>query len=605
MRRFVFALVLLSLFTVLLGGCKQQAPPAQILFPPVETHVSPGEGDDDFTLLMDELFAQWVSSDALTMNYFLAEPERLGIERPAPTFGEVATPETISRDIQDNKELYERLMGFRYEDLNYDQQIVYDILIRELALAHIMESEEDFAYFTGYIRPIDGIQVQLPILLAEFNFRSVADIETYLLLLEDTQRFFGEIIEFERERSRRGFFLSDYNADVIIENCRSFLENRQDNLLIDVFNDRIDSYEGLSDVQRDDFKKRNRKLVIGNVLPAYGALFKAMRELRGNGANQGGLSDLPGGMAYAAAYLKHKTGTDRTPEEVDALMEERMKSTLAHILSILRKNPEYIDGSESGAPWKFAGGAPDDYLVKLRKAIAADFPSIDGVRHVVREVHESLKAYVSPAFYLTPAIDRFEDNVIYINPPEIADDLSLFTILAHEGYPGHLYQTVYTLQRSPHPIRIALESLGYDEGWATYVEMMSYSYAGLPQPEAELMKCSKEYDLLFIGRIDLGVNALGWGIDDVASFCREVGITGSAEVGEIYESVIGNPLLYMPYALGKLEISMLRKEAEDVLKDDFVLLEFHRFILDIGSAPFALIRERMGVWMAAFAIDGR
>lgn len=54
-----------------------------------------------------------------------------------------------------------------------------------------------------------------------------------------------------------------------------------------------------------------------------------------------------------------------------------------------------------------------------------------------------------------------------------------FTTLAHEGFPGHLYQTIMSYQSGLPAIRSILNYPGYVEGWATYVEMMSYHYAGL------------------------------------------------------------------------------------------------------------------------------
>ena len=57
-----------------------------------------------------------------------------------------------------------------------------------------------------------------------------------------------------------------------------------------------------------------------------------------------------------------------------------------------------------------------------------------------------MKEYLSPAFYLTPPMDTGTPNVIYINPAASYQGLELFTTLAHEGFPGHLYQTV-TFQR--------------------------------------------------------------------------------------------------------------------------------------------------------------
>jgi uncharacterized protein (DUF885 family) len=237
--------------------------------------------------------------------------------------------------------------------------------------------------------------------------------------------------------------------------------------------------------------------------------------------------------------------------------------------------------------------------------MAQDFPPIAPTRHVVNEVHPSLQEHVSPAFYLSPAVDRFDDNVIYINPASISDNLYLFTTLAHEGYPGHMYQTVYFLQQSPHPIRKALENQGYDEGWATYVELHSYYYAGLPENEAALMRYSSLYDLMFISRVDLGVNALGWSIHDTITFCRQQGILDLEVIETLYDMVTGNPLLYLPYSLGFIELSLLLEEAERALLRDFDLMEFHRFILDFGSAPFSLVNRHMQDWIAGVRAGSR
>ena len=60
----------------------------------------------------------------------------------------------------------------------------------------------------------------------------------------------------------------------------------------------------------------------------------------------------------------------------------------------------------------------------------------------MRYVDKSLEEHLSPAFYLIPPIDDYKSNVVYINNSQV-DNNRLFTTLAHEGYPGHLYQTTY------------------------------------------------------------------------------------------------------------------------------------------------------------------
>ena len=68
-----------------------------------------------------------------------------------------------------------------------------------------------------------------------------------------------------------------------------------------------------------------------------------------------------------------------------------------------------------------------------------------------------MEEYLSPAFYMIPAIDNTSENVIYINKGHITDNLSLFTTFAHEGYPGHLYQNVYYASLHPNPIPLCTE----------------------------------------------------------------------------------------------------------------------------------------------------
>jgi len=591
LSRLVSILLVFSLCTGLLSGCFNFREQETIPLPYVPENEVHFPDDDYFGILLDELFAEWVTNDALTMNYFLADPYRMGIMRPATTFGEVSSPAKIARDKRDTQELSERLDDFEYNSLREDQKIIYDMLRRIIELSEVLEREEDFSYYTGYIRPLIGIQVQLPVLLAEFNFYTAEDIERYLDLIGDTKRYFEDMIEFERERSRRGFFLSDYNVDSVVEQIESFVKNRGNNLLLTVFDYRIDNYPGLSDEQREQYKQRNRDLVIGNVLPAYDALIDAMKELRGEGAHQGGLADLPGGKEYAYSLLRLRAGTDRSVSELESLLFNMMETTRMTITDLLHgEHHQMLDEFLEGELGQIEDGTPKSYISMLQKLIAADFPLIDDTRLVVLEVHESLQEHMSPAFYLAPAIDRFNDNVVYVNPASIDDNLFLFTVLAHESYPGHMYQTVYFLQQSPHPLRTALSNTGYSEGWATYAEMRSYFYPDFSHNESVLMWSMRLFDMLFVSLIDLGVNITGWTYENVVEFLEGFGITENDAIDSVYGRVTGNPLNSLNYSLGYIEMIELINDLYDTY-GYMELIDCHRMILDLGPAPYSLIRK--------------
>ena len=550
-------------------------------------------GEEEFDLFLNELFVDIVTSDSISLNYTLADPSVFGIEDIVPTLGEVSTPETARRDRQESLEGEKKLHSFNYDLLRPDQQIIFDILARSYALSHALEFNEEHIYYLGSIRPLNGIQVQLPILLAEFNFRTVEDFEIYFALLQDTPRYFSELIEHERERSRRGFFLSAENVDDVIEQIESYLSNREDNFLILVVNDIIDEFDGLTQEQRNEFKERNRELVLNYFLPAYENLESAMRELRGVGARQDGLVNLPDGEAFVQMRLHHRTDSDMSVRQMHTSLTQRMEQIQERLWDIWAAYPELGDLSALG---EIAPDSPENIMRTLELSMSRDFPPLDRVNYVIHEVHESLQEHISPAFYISPAIDDFIDNVIYVNHARIRDDFFLFTIMAHEGFPGHMYQFVYFFQQSPHPIRTFLSGIGYTEGWAAYAEYESFFWAGLDEREAEVLRLVREFDLLFMSIIDLNVNAFGWSLDDVSAFLRGRGITDPEVAENIFNMTTGVPLFYLPYSIGYIEMAFLREEAERLLGGDFVAMDFHRFILEFGPAPFSLIHEHLVKW---------
>lgn len=221
------------------------------------------------------------------------------------------------------------------------------------------------------------------------------------------------------------------------------------------------------------------------------------------------------------------------------------------------------------------------------------FPEPPDADVQIKYVQKSLEEYLSPAFYMIPAIDNTQNNVIYINAGHIPDDLSLFTTLAHEGYPGHLYQNVYYMNQNPDPIRCLLGYGGYTEGWATYSEMMSYYFAPVPKENAVIMQKNTSILLGLYALADMGIHYDGWDLSDTIDFFSNYGITGSDTVSEIYNLIISDPANYLKYYIGYLEFLELKKYAIKEWGDDFTQERFHRIVLETGPAPFKILRRQI------------
>lgn len=237
-----------------------------------------------------------------------------------------------------------------------------------------------------------------------------------------------------------------------------------------------------------------------------------------------------------------------------------------------------------------ADSDPAAMLKDLRARIAADFPEAPSVSCEVKYVHDSLKDYLSPAFYLTPTIDRYTQNVIYINPASRYTGVTLYTTLAHEGYPGHLYQTVFFQSQSPDLLRCILNTGGYTEGWATYVEMYAYSLWQPNPQQAALEQKNRSFTLGLASLLDIGIHYRGYSLAEVSAFLEKLGFS-SGTASDLYQSILQAPANYLQYYVGYLNFLSLRDEVQTQLGNRFTLRDFHTAVLKTGPAPFPILRK--------------
>ncbi|MEG2440262.1 MAG: DUF885 domain-containing protein [Acetivibrio sp.] len=530
------------------------------------------------------MFVNEVQSDSITLNYTLCEPEKYGITSYTPTLGEYSL--SYMKEYQAILENYKnRLHGFPYRKLTFEQQKTYDVLDQYFNLCLI---DEDLLLYSETLGPNTGIQAQLPILLSEYNFTDKDDFSDYLSLLSCVDDYFEEIIVFEKEKAKNGLFMSDHTADQIINQCSLFIDSQKDNALIEVFNDRLDSIDWLSKKEKAVLKKKNKKQVETQVIPAYVSLIKGLRGLKGSGINEEGLSHFPEGKNYYTYLVQYYTGSSRTIPEMRKLLEKNIDENILEIQKIAKEDPTILEKIKKVT---FPLTDPDQILSYLEKNISDAYPPLNSVHYQIKYVHPSLEEYLSPAFYLSPPLDHYTENSIYINPYDAYDLSDIFTTLAHEGYPGHLYQTIFFNEVHTYPIRSLLNFSGYSEGWASYAEFDSYERAGLDSSTAALLKANQAATICIYGDIDLGVNYYGWSYEDTKKYLKKFGIRDEASATSIYSAMIQEPGNYLKYAGGYVEIMELQKTAEKKLKKNFDLKTFREYFLRFGPAPFNVIEK--------------
>lgn len=550
-----------------------------------------------FYVFTEELFRTEIASNTINVQYTLKNPEDYGIDNVPVTFGNVTSDSTeIYASVENIRSALEE---FTAEELSVENQLTYDLL------SYYLENVEEQAQYLLYEEPlstVSGVQTQLPVILSEYPFYDKEDVDTYLELMQTTPVYFESLIEFEQEKAEAGLFMSDRMAEQVIEQCNAFIEMGESNYLISTFVERIKELDDLSGQEKSDYMQKNASMLENYVIPAYENLVATVQELKGSGVNEGGLCWFTEGKEYYEMLVQNTVGTERTVEEMRELTRNQMIADLEVMESIINgsENTEIFDTVEimsqavnvqDAAAMDSAN--PITILNTLEEKIEKAFPEPPQTAVSVKYVPEALQEHLSPAFYMIPAIDNYDENVIYVNQSQMGDTLTLFTTLAHEGYPGHLYQTTYFADTNPNPVRNIFSFGGYVEGWATYAEMCSYYLAPVEKEQAKMLQ---KYSSVILGvytLADIGIHYDGWSREDTLAFYEVYGISDAETVDYIYDLIIGCPGNYLKYYIGYVEFLELKKQWIEEKGEAFSQVEFHEAVLDIGPAPFEIVEEYM------------
>ena len=545
---------------------------------------------DEFTR---QVFKDELEGSGLALHYMLKDPESYGISTADPKLGECSL-EYLEQVSADMEQLSEELHAFDPSLLTADQLFTYR------ALDDYLETELTARGLELYTRPVSttiGTQAQLPILFAEYAFYDRQDVEDYLNLMSQIDSYYKSIAEFEKVRADAGLAPCDLVLDQIIQSCKDYMIRPENSFLNETFNSKLDSIDGLTEEEKNEYKARHLAVMKEHFIPAYQMLAGELEKLKGRGQNSMGLCGYPDGKRYYEYLAASSTGTGYTVPELKQQVQVHMSEDLAQVTLLLQNHPEL---AEASASYSFAQTEPAAILDALKTQAEKDFPALPEADYTVHQVPKALEASLSPAFYLTAPIDCWQHNVIYINGgSEQTSSEALYTTLAHEGYPGHLYQTVYANQNVRDPLLRLLACGGYTEGWGTYAEIYSYQFDNGLSPElSRLLAHNQAATLGLYALLDININYEGWSQERTAKFLEELyGITDTQVIEEIYYAVADNPANYLQYYTGYMEMVKMRETAMETLGDRYDPVQFHKFILDMDGASFRVMEPYFKTWL--------
>lgn len=578
-----------------------------------------------FERLSHDLLYTELSGNTINLHYTLAYPENYGLSAD-PILPSSFTDGDTGAQVME----WQRRLS-RIDPQKLDPQDRYAYLLFDRFLALTLEGA-DFTYYADPLSPSSGLVSGLPVLLADYTFRTKKDVEDYLCILEQTGTYFDALIRYEQEKSSAGLFMSDSSADNVIEQCDSIMDpvllSEGSHFLQQTFTERLDGLVSdriITEKEKQQYLHKNDLLLTTVMAPAYERVGDAFLVLKGTGANPYGLCYYPEGKEYYTYLLAQTTGSSRSIPEIRRLLEKDYQENFHALRNLVKDHPGLLKVSSEDFSLTSVGSSDTFYelsdaiLADLQKQMEPDFPKLacisenkDGRENEIegspivcelKMVSPSMEAYSSPAYYLTPPIDDLQHNTIYLNEPNITDDLTLYTTLAHEGYPGHLYQTVYSQscfnRQNASCIRSLLHYGGFVEGWAVYVENLSYGYAArLTKNEEtaayiEACRLNRNLHLCLYSYMDIAIHYDGATPEQIGRFLENLGLGQHTDVETIYEYLVEEPCNYLKYYLGYLEFLSLKQQAEELWGTDYNDYRFHQFVLETGPSDFCSLGEQL------------
>lgn len=551
----------------------------------------------EFEQYLDDYFKDVVTDDTLTYNYTIRDGADYGLEEPEVTLGDPGmTAEEIGQDKEEFEGWVKKLDAIDRSCLTEDQKLTYDVLDEYF---EVSAGIFDNVYLYEPFSPMRGLQANIATNFTDYQFDDKGDVERYIELLGQIPDYFAEYLDFEQEKSEKGYFMSDAVCDKVISQCKDFVADKENHFMVTTFNDNIDALDFLTDEEKAEYKEANKQAVVNSLLPAFENVAAVLSGLKGTGTNDGGICNYDGGKEYYEYLLKNFAGTAKSPEEVIDMLDTELQKLMVSLYQYYLGNQaayEYFAANYDSIFAETDQMTASEMVDKMMETASEHYPDAGTINYKAEALDKNLETIMDDvlAYYMAPAIDDPDNNLIRVNG--LHTD-GMWTTLAHEGYPGHMLQNAYYMSTDPEPVRTLMNFLGYKEGWAMYACYDSLYYYEYEEPEygdtiAALYQLNDEMSYLMMGRVDLGINYEGWTLQDTADYLTKNGMDGSA-AQELYTTMVGDPAVYQSYSTGYYEMKELRDYAEEKMGDDFDLKTFNTIILETGPCQFDILKEQV------------
>ncbi len=540
-----------------------------------------------------------------TMNRYFTGAEQDRLER------DVSSPSMASKKvlIALGRRGLAALASYPRELLTSQQRLSALLMQWQLQTMVDREAYLDYSY---PLEQFEGANIRLVWSLTQFHpLATPRDVNNYLAALAQVGGLMIDAVADVRTLQARGIVPPRFILEATIAQMDRFVDGgAANNTYVTVLEQKMQSMEGLTAVDRERFRAQAQAIVAGQIVPAWREGIAALRSQLPQASDAAGLWRLPGGDDAYRYFLRFYTTTAKSPSEIHALGLERVAAIEQQMDTILRglgrdqgTVRQRIDALKAELTY------PDPTSEASRAKIMRDLDAILADAQVRAQLlfDKRPKASVIAAPYpayeeanqaarsMPPAPDGSRPGVfMFPRRVEWMTTFGLRTLTYHETVPGHFYQVGLLRENTSLPRFRQLGAFGFisafGEGWALYAERLATEsgwYDGDPQGllgqlDAELFRARRLV-------VDTGIHAMHW--------TRQQAIDYGIEASEVDRYVV-QPGQACAYMIGQLEILELRDRAKQALGARFSLTQFHNVVLDTGNVPLDLLEQAIDQYIS-------
>ena len=576
--------------------------------------------NEEFKEVEEELFLEYLGNDFYAWNVFTEKPEDFGFVREE---GDKASWYTYEKyddtyqqeDYESMVEYRDKILAFKDEKLSFEQRVSYDSFIEFFdEQIEYLNPENGFKPIMNlrYIDQFGGYAADFTSTVEEYILRRESDIQDVVSLFESLPAAFDSYITYGQDRIEAGYPISDYTLDEMIKYLKEIVEQGDEYYLEGVISRNIDACEFLDDAKKTSYKQEIAKCFNDYFFPSFTDFAADLVGLKGKCTTEGYLSaygDL--GKEFYKYQLKYLLGL---PEMDFEAYKKELSNTISkgnqRINSVINNASKDRDVYNAFVGYVADGkpmtGITDPnemitYLKEFAKTVVAPLKTTPDIK--IKYMDDAVAEISNAtAYYKKSALDGGNTEFITLNGKQLKGDYNnCLLTMAHEGYPGHLYEYIYNKQLGYSNFTKIATSTAHGEGWAMYVELLLLDYMKSHHTQGESKQaavdaaCDYLYNNTLMGYaayayVDYMIHMEGWKKEDIATYFDEIGFNSSAAL-DLYRTLIEMPTTYAAYGYGVIFMAGIHAKAQGALGGYYDEIEFNEAIMQHGWCSLGKLQQ--------------